>query len=189
MSQLDGKFVQGMYAMQSNGNRVKIVMNFDCVKRERKKQTPHMHTQRDTRTVLLVSHAWRKTYHERMFLVKHSRRTLVLEKKKKDTVRQNDWWSVCLLAGLVIDVCKYLRAGILSVWDSGLFQGTALCGRVCMKWHSSIFRVGQKDLLSMSLNYCSHEGGWMDRSVGEGAMCVKTLIKDTERLQEKEHIL
>lgn len=46
---------------------------------------------------------------------------------------------------LVIEMSACLKAGILSTWDSGLFQGTTLWGILCMKWHSSMFRVGQKD--------------------------------------------
>ena len=34
---------------------------------------------------------------------------------------------------LVIEMSACLKAGILSVWDSGLFQGTTLWGILCMK--------------------------------------------------------
>lgn len=34
---------------------------------------------------------------------------------------------------LVIEMSPCLRAGIPSVWDSGLFQGTTLWGILCMK--------------------------------------------------------
>lgn len=38
------------------------------------------------------------------------------------------------------DVCKYPKAGILSVWDSGLFHGTGLWGILCMKWRLRILQ-------------------------------------------------
>ena len=125
---------------------------------------------------------------EWIFLVKHWC-SCWFDKKRKYTVRLSDCCSVCLLATGDRDVCKYLKARILSVRDRGLFQGTAQRRIVCMKWHSRISRVGQKDLLSMWLNYCSREGGRVHLGVGEGVMCVKSVIKDTERLQFKTHIL
>lgn len=75
------------------------------------------------------------------------------------------------------------------MWDSGLFQGNDPVGGcvACMKMTFKHFRGRTEGLIINQAESLLHRTrGWVCLGVGEGAMCVKTFVKDTERLQREK---
>lgn len=93
----------------------------------------------------------------------------------------------CLVSCLQISgMCasSNVRAGILSVWDSGLFQGAALWSLLCVWNDIQAFSGGNRGTdYHCGWIIALMQGGGCAVELGEGALCVCTPIKDTGRFQ------